>query len=56
MQINIPSNYQIRKWIKEENEKREFKTLRLVNILNRKMRKLEEEIQVYTSERRLKKK
>jgi len=55
MKIEIPSNNQVRKWIKEEIEKREFKTLRLIDFLNKKLRKLEDEIQVYKSERRFKK-
>ena len=54
VKIEIPTNSQVRKWVKEEVEKREYKTLRLINFLNKKLRKLEDEIQVNTVERRLK--
>jgi len=55
MQIEIPSNSQIKGWIKREVEKREDKMFKVMDMLNNKILRLEEELQVYRNERRLKK-
>jgi len=52
MQIEIMTKKQIKEEVKIQVEKREFKTLRLIDFLNKRLGKLEEEIKVYRNVRR----
>lgn len=46
MKIEIMTKNQVRKLVKEEVEKREFQMQRLINILYKRIEKIEEELRV----------
>ena len=52
MKIEIITKNQIRKFVKEEIDKREFQMQRLINFLYKRVQKLEEETKIKKIERR----